>query len=46
MSSILYSSLPAVNMHPMSELFLPHRLHVVEELWESVLRQECGQKNG
>ncbi|PNK03471.1 phosphoenolpyruvate carboxylase [Cylindrospermopsis raciborskii S07] len=44
MSSILYSSLPAVNMHPMSELFLRHRLHVVEELWESVLRQECGQK--
>jgi len=28
----------------MSELFLRHRLQVVEELWESVLRQECGQK--
>lgn len=27
-----------------SELFLRHRLQVVEELWESVLRQECGQK--
>jgi phosphoenolpyruvate carboxylase len=44
MSSILYSSLPAANMHPMSELFLRHRLQIVEELWESVLRQECGQK--
>jgi phosphoenolpyruvate carboxylase len=28
----------------MSELFLRQRLQVVEELWESVLRQECGQK--
>jgi phosphoenolpyruvate carboxylase len=28
----------------MSELFLRHRLQIVEELWESVLRQECGQK--
>ncbi|MTJ49473.1 phosphoenolpyruvate carboxylase [Dolichospermum sp. UHCC 0259] len=27
-----------------SELFLRHRLQVVEELWESVLRQECGQE--
>jgi phosphoenolpyruvate carboxylase len=28
----------------MSELFLRHRLQVVEELWESVLQQECGQE--
>ncbi|MBE9233463.1 phosphoenolpyruvate carboxylase [Cuspidothrix issatschenkoi LEGE 03284] len=27
-----------------SELFLRHRLQVVEELWETVLRQECGQE--
>ncbi|MEB3292464.1 MAG: phosphoenolpyruvate carboxylase [Synechococcales bacterium] len=26
-----------------SELFLRHRLRMVEDLWESVLRQECGQ---
>ncbi|MEA5550273.1 phosphoenolpyruvate carboxylase [Anabaena cylindrica UHCC 0172] len=44
MGSLLYSSSPAANTYPMSELFLRHRLQVVEELWESVLRQECGQK--
>lgn len=27
-----------------SDLFLRHRLKVVEDLWESVLRQECGQQ--
>ncbi|NJP11636.1 MAG: phosphoenolpyruvate carboxylase [Leptolyngbyaceae cyanobacterium RU_5_1] len=27
-----------------SDLFLRHRLKVVEELWEVVLRQECGQQ--
>lgn len=42
MSSLLLSS--TTNFYPMSELFLRHRLQVVEELWESVLRQECGQK--
>ena len=44
MSSVLYSLLQADNIYPPSELFLRHRLQVVEELWESVLRQECGQK--
>ncbi|WP_242027498.1 phosphoenolpyruvate carboxylase, partial [Sphaerospermopsis sp. FACHB-1094] len=44
MGSILYSSSPSANIYPMSELFLRHRLQIVEELWESVLRQECGQK--
>ncbi|WP_138501405.1 phosphoenolpyruvate carboxylase [Nostoc sp. PA-18-2419] len=43
MSSLLYSSSPTANIYPVSELFLRHRLQVVEELWESVLRQECGQ---
>ncbi|RCJ41089.1 phosphoenolpyruvate carboxylase [Nostoc minutum NIES-26] len=43
MSSLLYSLSQAANFYPASELFLRHRLQVVEELWESVLRQECGQ---
>jgi phosphoenolpyruvate carboxylase len=44
MGSPLYALSPSVNSYPVSELFLRHRLQVVEELWESVLRQECGQK--
>lgn len=43
MGSLLYSLSQAANIYPVSELFLRHRLQVVEELWESVLRQECGQ---
>ena len=43
MGSLLYSLSHAANFYPASELFLRHRLQVVEELWESVLRQECGQ---
>jgi phosphoenolpyruvate carboxylase len=27
-----------------SDLFLRHRLKIVEDLWEAVLRQECGQQ--
>jgi phosphoenolpyruvate carboxylase len=27
-----------------SSLFLRHRLKIVEDLWEAVLKQECGQK--
>ncbi|MBF2076165.1 MAG: phosphoenolpyruvate carboxylase [Synechococcales cyanobacterium C42_A2020_086] len=27
-----------------SDLFLRHRLRIVEDLWESVLQQECGQQ--
>jgi phosphoenolpyruvate carboxylase len=44
MNYLLYSFTQAVNIYPASDLFLRHRLQVVEELWESVLRQECGQK--
>lgn len=44
MSSVLYSLSQSANFYPASELFLRHRLQIVEELWESVLRQECGQK--
>ncbi|MBW4668707.1 MAG: phosphoenolpyruvate carboxylase [Cyanomargarita calcarea GSE-NOS-MK-12-04C] len=43
MSSLLRSYAQAVNIYPASDLFLRHRLQVMEELWESVLRQECGQ---
>ncbi|WP_414575608.1 phosphoenolpyruvate carboxylase [Anabaena sp. CCY 9402-a] len=43
MSSVLYSLSESTNLYPTSELFLRHRLQIVEELWESVLRQECGQ---
>lgn len=28
----------------MSDLFLRHRLRIVEDLWEAVLQQECGQE--
>lgn len=44
MSSLLYSFAQDVNVYPASDLFLRHRLQIVEELWESVLREECGQK--
>jgi phosphoenolpyruvate carboxylase len=45
MSSVLYSDdHQAVNVYPAADLFLRHRLQIVEEMWESVLRQECGQK--
>ncbi|BAZ14846.1 phosphoenolpyruvate carboxylase [Calothrix sp. NIES-4071] len=44
MSSVLYSSTEAANNYPASDLFLRHRLQVMEELWETVLRQECGQE--
>ncbi len=43
MSSLLYSFAPAVNIYPASDLFLHHRLQVMEELWVTVLQQECGQ---
>ncbi|MBF2064925.1 MAG: phosphoenolpyruvate carboxylase [Calothrix sp. C42_A2020_038] len=43
MSSLLYSYTQAANNYPASDLFLRHRLQVMEELWETVLRQECGQ---
>ncbi len=44
MSSLLYSSIRDANAYPASDLFLRHRLQVMEELWETVLRQECGQE--
>jgi phosphoenolpyruvate carboxylase len=44
MGSLIYSFAEAVNIYPASDLFLRHRLQVVEELWEAVLQQECGQE--
>jgi phosphoenolpyruvate carboxylase len=44
MSSALYPQSQAVDIYPESDLFLSHRLQIVEELWETVLRQECGQQ--
>lgn len=43
MSSLLHSSDQALTVTSPLDLFLRHRLQVVEDLWESVLRQECGQ---
>ena len=44
MSTVLYPSTQAMNMYPASDLFLRHRLQIVEEVWELVLREECGQQ--
>ncbi len=44
MSSVIHSFSQAVTTTKSADLFLEHRLRVVEDLWESVLRQECGQK--
>ncbi|MGF1673005.1 MAG: phosphoenolpyruvate carboxylase, partial [Rivularia sp. (in: cyanobacteria)] len=44
MSTVLYPSTQAVNIYPASDLFLRHRLQIVEEMWELVLREECGQQ--
>ncbi|GET35975.1 phosphoenolpyruvate carboxylase [Microseira wollei NIES-4236] len=44
MSPILQSDHQTVDLVTPSNLFLRHRLKVVEDLWESVLRSECGQE--
>lgn len=44
MSSLLHSTDQAINLASPSDLFLRHRLKVVEDLWESVLLSECGQE--
>ena len=43
MSSLLHPS-EQDTVISSANLFLRHRLKVVEDLWESVLRQECGQE--
>ncbi len=44
MGSLLQSSSSDVSIFSTSHLLLRHRLKLVEELWESVLRSECGQE--
>ncbi len=44
MSSVIQSSSSELNTVSTSELFLRHRLKLVEDIWESVLKSECGQK--
>ena len=44
MSSLLHTHDQELTVTFASDLFLRHRLKVVEDLWESVLRQECGQE--
>jgi len=44
MSSLLHPSDQEFAVPSTSDLFLRHRLKVVEDLWESVLCSECGQE--
>ncbi|MFW6264255.1 MAG: phosphoenolpyruvate carboxylase, partial [Cyanobacteriota bacterium] len=44
MSSLLQTSEQELRIPSTNELFLRHRLVLVEELWESVLRSECGEE--
>lgn len=44
MSALLNSTEQTVQLSSSSDLFLRHRLKVVEDLWESVLVSECGQE--
>ena len=44
MSSIVQSPPAEVNLASPSHLLLRHRQKLVEDLWESVLRSECGQE--
>ncbi|ELR97107.1 phosphoenolpyruvate carboxylase [Gloeocapsa sp. PCC 73106] len=44
MSSVIQSSSSELNIVSTSELFLNHRLKLIEDLWESVLESECGKK--
>lgn len=44
MSSLIHSSTQEIATSSTLDLFLRHRLKVVEDLWESVLQSECGQE--
>ena len=44
MSSVIQSSEPETSIFSTSDLFLRHRLKLVEDLWETVLCSECGQE--
>jgi len=43
MTSLLHSSDEVLTASSPFDVFLRQRLQVVEDLWESVIRQECGQ---
>jgi len=43
MSSLVQYSGPEYNIFSSSDLFLRQRLRLIEDLWESVLKVECGQ---
>ena len=40
----LQSTVEEINIFSTSDLFLRQRLKLVESLWESVLKAECGQE--
>lgn len=44
MTSTIISYQEELDIYSSSELLLRHRLKLVENLWESVLRNECGQE--
>lgn len=44
MTSVLQLSTQNLNNASRSDLFLSHRIKLIEDLWESVLRAECGQE--
>lgn len=44
MSTILHISEQDIKVPSASELFLRRRLRLVEDLWEAVLRSECGEE--
>lgn len=43
MTSLVHSSDEALTVSSPFDVFLRQRLQVVEDLWESVIQQECGQ---
>jgi phosphoenolpyruvate carboxylase len=44
MTALLKTTIAESSIFSTSDLFLRHRLKLVEELWESVLKTECGQE--
>lgn len=44
MSSLLQASSQDTNNSSRSDIFLTRRIKLIEDLWESVLRAECGQE--
>lgn len=44
MSSLLQKSSQDIHQSSRSAIFLAHRIKLIEDVWESVLRAECGQE--